>query len=129
MPTKPSFHGRGHVPVAVYSCASDPVVRSGAEELGRRYAEARYWLVAAALSDVDPSRPLAERVGWTAILEALSSKDVHGVVVAGLRHAAGGHRVVHQLGSAVRGYGGFLAEAVGIRLLETDAGQPQGGIQ
>ncbi|MFF8264298.1 hypothetical protein [Streptomyces virginiae] len=129
MPTKPRLPGRGHVPVAVYSCATDPAERSGGEALGRRYAEARFWKVATVRSDVDPATPLDNRAGWAAILTALISGNVSGVVVAGESRAAEGGRVMHQPGAAVRGYGGFLAEAVAIDLRQTDEGETHGGGQ
>ncbi|MEU9415982.1 hypothetical protein [Streptomyces sp. NPDC048272] len=113
MPTKSRLGSRGHVPVAVYSCAADPAVRSGAVLLGRRYAEARLWLVATVRSDDDPSMPLDDRVGWTAILDALRTEAVRGVVVAKALHSADSSWALDTLGSAVREHGGFLAEAIG----------------
>ncbi|MFG2232237.1 hypothetical protein ACGFNX_19850 [Streptomyces sp. NPDC048723] len=119
MPTKPRPHGRGHVPVAVYSCAPDLAVRTEAEGLGRRYATARHWLVATVRSDDDPSMPLDDRLGWSAIRQALASGFVRGVVVAEAKHVADNSREFHRLGVAVREKGAFLAEATDGRPLHT----------
>ncbi|MFI2432092.1 hypothetical protein [Streptomyces sp. NPDC018693] len=110
MPINPPG-GIGHVPVAVYSCATDSAALGDSEERGRRYADARHWRVAGVWSDPDPVLPLMERPGWRAVTAALSAGMIRGVVVSGPAHVASDAVQFAALGVLLRDRGGFLADA------------------
>ncbi|MCX4675348.1 hypothetical protein OG413_08425 [Streptomyces sp. NBC_01433] len=110
MPNTP-LGGLGHVPVAVYSCASSASAVREAERRARHYADACHWLVAGVWTDRDPSVPLGSRLGWQAMTGALSSGLVRGVVVAAISHVALDAAQFAALGVLVRDRGGFLVEA------------------
>ncbi|MFE5513865.1 hypothetical protein ACFQ9J_25370 [Streptomyces sp. NPDC056529] len=110
MPNNPPG-GVGHVPVAVYSCATTSTALGESEERGRYYADARHWHVAGAWSDSDPALPLAERPGWQAVTAALSAGMIRGVVVSGPAHVASDAAQFAALGVLLRDRGGFLADA------------------
>ncbi|MFJ2949821.1 hypothetical protein [Streptomyces sp. NBC_01438] len=110
MPNTP-LGGVGHVPVAVYSCATSTHAVREAERRARHYADARHWHVAGAWTDRDPSAPLGSRLGWQAMTGALSSGLVRGVVVATISHVALDAAQFAALGVLVRDRGGFLVEA------------------
>ncbi|MBT2677274.1 hypothetical protein J7E95_42125 [Streptomyces sp. ISL-14] len=110
MPKSPSG-GLGHVPVAVYSCATDRAAVCDAERRARHYADARHWHVAGAWSDGDRSVSLDARPGWAGVTSALSSGLVRGIIVAGASHIADDAGQFAALGVLIRDRGGFLAEA------------------
>ncbi|WP_175411930.1 hypothetical protein [Streptomyces sp. TRM64462] len=110
MPNNPPG-GLGHVPVAVYSCATTSTARSESEERGRYYADARHWHLAGVWSDSDPALPLAERPGWQAVTAALSAGMIRGVVVSGPAHVASDAAQFAALGVLLRDRGRFLADA------------------
>ncbi|MGW5335557.1 hypothetical protein [Streptomyces bauhiniae] len=110
MPINPPG-GRGHVPVAVYSCATTSTALGESEERGRCYADARHWHVAGVWSDSAPSLPLIERPGWQAVTGALSAGMIRGVVVSGLTHVAADAAQFAALGVLLRDRGGFVADA------------------
>ncbi|MEV6326735.1 hypothetical protein [Streptomyces sp. NPDC051909] len=110
MPNNPPG-GLGHVPVAVYSCATTSTALGESEEHGRYYADARHWHVAGAWSDADPALPLAERPGWQAVTAALSAGMIRGVVVSGPAHVASDAAQFAALGVLLRDRGGFVADA------------------
>ncbi|MYY01224.1 MULTISPECIES: recombinase family protein [unclassified Streptomyces] len=110
MPTNPPS-GLGHVPVAVYSCATTSAALGESEERGRYYADARHWHVAGVWSDPAPSLPLMERPGWQGVTAALSAGMIRGVVVSGLTHVAADVAQFAALGVLLRDRGGFLADA------------------
>ncbi|MFE3557077.1 hypothetical protein ACFXKW_19730 [Streptomyces sp. NPDC059193] len=112
MPTNPPS-GLGHVPVAVYSCASTAVAVRDGEKRGRHYADGRHWHVAGAWSDPDPVVPLAERPGWQAITSALSTGMIRGIIVGSLSHVAADTAQFAGLGVVIRDRGGFLVHAAG----------------
>ncbi|WEH41114.1 hypothetical protein [Streptomyces sp. AM 2-1-1] len=103
--------GLGHVPVAVYSCATSTHAVSEAERRARHYADARHWHVAGAWTDRDPSALLDSRLGWQAITGALSTGLVRGVVVAAISQVVLDAAQFAALGVLVRDRGGFLVEA------------------
>ncbi|MFF1416712.1 recombinase family protein [Streptomyces sp. NPDC058280] len=103
--------GLGHVPVAVYSCATSTHAVREAERQARHYADARHWHVAGAWIDHDPSALLDTRPGWQAMTGALSTGLVRGVVVAAISHVALDAAQFAALGVVVRDRGGFLVEA------------------
>ncbi|MCG7523360.1 recombinase family protein [Streptomyces sp. OfavH-34-F] len=109
MPINPPG-GLGHVPVAVYSCATTSTALGESEERGRCYADARHWHVAGVWSDPAPSLPLMERPGWRAVTAALSAGMIRGVVVSGLTHVAADAAQFAALGVLLRDRGGFLAD-------------------
>lgn len=110
MPNNPPG-GLGHVPVAVYSCATTSTALGESEERGRYYADARHWHVAGVWSDSDPALPLAERPGWQAATAALSAGMIRGVVVSASVHVASEAVQFAALGVLLRDRGGFLADA------------------
>jgi hypothetical protein len=110
MPKSPSG-GLGNVPAAAYTCAAGTAAVRDAEERARHYAATRHWCVAGAWSDDDPSVPLDARPAWKAVMGALSSGLVRGIVVAGASHVAHDARQFTALGVLVRGRRGFLADA------------------
>ncbi|MFD4787483.1 hypothetical protein ACFWN1_10570 [Streptomyces sp. NPDC058459] len=110
MPINPPG-GLGHVPVAVYSCATTSIALGESEERGRCYADARHWHVAGVWSDSAPSLPLMERPGWQAVTGALSAGMIRGVVVSGLTQVAADAAQFAALGVLLRDRGGFLADA------------------
>ncbi|MEW2620749.1 hypothetical protein [Streptomyces sp. NPDC048106] len=110
MPTNPPG-GLGHVPVAVYSCATTSTALGESEERGRYYADARHWHVAGVWSDPDLALPLAERPGWQAVTAALSAGMIRGVVVSVPTHVAADAAQFAALGVLLRDRGGFLADA------------------
>ncbi|MFJ8253279.1 hypothetical protein [Streptomyces sp. NPDC094466] len=110
MPNTPP-RGLGHVPVAVYSCATTPTLTSDAERRTRHYADARHWLVAGVWTDDDPSVPITDRSGWAAVTGALSSGLIRGIVVAAASHVSLDAVQFAALGVLIRDRGGFLAEA------------------
>ncbi|MCY0953984.1 hypothetical protein [Streptomyces sp. H27-S2] len=110
MPTNPPG-GLGHVPVAVYACASTAAAVRDGEKRGRHYADARHWHVAGAWSDADPAVPLAERSGWQAITSALSTGMIRGIIVGSLSHVAADAAQFAGLGVLIRDRGGFLVHA------------------
>ncbi|MFE5738355.1 recombinase family protein [Streptomyces celluloflavus] len=110
MPNNPPG-GLGHVPVAVYSCATASTALGESEERGRYYADARHWHVAGVWSDPDPALPLMERPGWQAVTAALSAGMIRGVVVSGPTHVAADAAQFAALGVLLRDRGGFLAGA------------------
>ncbi|WP_328763172.1 MULTISPECIES: hypothetical protein [unclassified Streptomyces] len=112
MPTNPPG-GLGHVPVAVYACASTAAAIRDGEKHGRHYADARHWHVAGAWSDPDPAVPLAERPGWQAITSALSTGMIRGIIVGALTHVAADAAQFAGLGVLIRDRGGFLVHATG----------------
>ncbi|QIB42809.1 hypothetical protein [Streptomyces aureoverticillatus] len=110
MPNTPSG-GHGHVPVAVYSCASEPFVAREAEQRARDYANARHWHVAGTWNDDDVAVPLDSRPGWSAVTGALSTGIIRGVVVGALSHVAIDLAQFTALSVLIRDRGGFLTEA------------------
>ncbi|WP_395369322.1 hypothetical protein OHU45_09125 [Streptomyces tubercidicus] len=111
MPNTPSG-GLGHVPVAIYACAATaPLVRE-AEQHARHYADARHWHVSGAWTDHDPTLPLTTRPGWAAVVSALSTGMIRGVVVGAASHVTADTAQFAALGVLIRERGGFLAEAV-----------------
>ncbi|MFD9814459.1 hypothetical protein [Streptomyces sp. NPDC059080] len=110
MPNNPPG-GLGHVPVAVYSCATTSTALGESEERGRYYADARHWHVAGVWSDPDPALPLMERPGWQAVTAALSAGMIRGVVVSSPTHVAADAAQFAALGVLLRDRGGFLAGA------------------
>ncbi|MFJ4801155.1 hypothetical protein [Streptomyces murinus] len=111
MPNNPPG-GLGHVPVAVYSCATTSTAVGESEERGRYYADARHWHVTGVWSDPDPDLPLADRPGWQAAAAALSAGMIRGVVVSGPAHVAADAAQFAALGVLLRDRGGFLADAL-----------------
>ncbi|MHC0433822.1 hypothetical protein ACX6XY_27180 [Streptomyces sp. O3] len=111
MPNTPSG-GHGHVPVAVYSCASAAAVVREAERRARHYADARHWHVAGAWTDDDPAVPLDSRPGWSAITGALSTGIIRGVIVGAVSHVATDTAQFTALSVLIRDRGGFLTEAM-----------------
>ncbi|NBE49889.1 hypothetical protein [Streptomyces boluensis] len=103
--------GHGHVPVAVYSCASATGLVREAERRARHYADARHWHIAGAWTDDDPTVPLDSRPGWSAIAGALSTGIIRGVVVGVRTHVAADAAQFTALNVLIRDRGGFLAEA------------------
>lgn len=110
MPNNP-IGGLGHVPVAVYACASTAVAVRDGERRCRHYAGARHWHVAGAWSDPDPAVPLAERPGWQAIASALSTGIIRGIIVSAFSHVASDAAQFAGLGVLIRDRGGFLVHA------------------
>ncbi len=110
MPTNPPG-GLGHVPVAVYSCATTSTALGESEERGRYYADARHWHVAGAWSDPDPALSLMERPGWQALTAALSAGMIRGVVVSDPTHVVADAAQFAALGVLLRDRGGFLTDA------------------
>ncbi|MET9964903.1 hypothetical protein ABZZ80_02995 [Streptomyces sp. NPDC006356] len=110
MPNTPPS-GLGHVPVAVYSCATTASAVCAAELRARHYADARHWLVAGAWTDDNPAVALDTRPGWSAITSALSTGLIRGIVVAGASHVATDTAHFAALGVLIRDRGGFLTEA------------------
>ncbi|MFG3526596.1 hypothetical protein ACGF8B_07620 [Streptomyces sp. NPDC047917] len=104
MPNNPPG-GLGHVPVAVYSCATTSTTLDESEERGRYYADARHWHVAGVWSDPDPAQPLRERPGWQAVTVALSAGMIRGVVVSSTAHVASGAVQFAALGVLLRDRG------------------------
>ncbi|MEV3947026.1 hypothetical protein AB0K57_05105 [Streptomyces halstedii] len=110
MPNNPPG-GLGHVPVAVYSCATTSTALGESEERGRYYADARHWHVAGVWSDSDPALSIMERPGWQAVTAALSARMIRGVVVSVSTHVAADAAQFTALGVLLRDRGGFLADA------------------
>ncbi|MET7702632.1 recombinase family protein [Streptomyces sp. NPDC005485] len=111
MPNTPPG-GLGHVPVAVYACATGTSAVCAAELRARHYADARHWHVAGAWTDDDPAAALDTRPGWSAVMSALSTGLIRGIVVAGASHVAAGAAHFAALGVLIRDRGGFfLTEA------------------
>lgn len=104
--------GLGHVPVAVYACTAAAPIAREAERHARRYADARHWHVSGAWTDHDPTRPLDTRPGWAAVVGALSTGVIRGVVVGAAAHVAADEARFAAVGALIRERGGFLAEAV-----------------
>ncbi|MFI1713403.1 hypothetical protein [Streptomyces litmocidini] len=122
MPINPTG-GLGHVPVAVYACATTPAIIREGEERGRYYADARHWDVAGAWFDFDPALPLAERPGWQAVLSALSAGMIRGIVVCALAHVVSDAAQFAGLGARIREQGGFLVDATGAAPVRRTPGQ------
>ncbi|MFE2850103.1 hypothetical protein ACFXJO_03090 [Streptomyces lavendulae] len=124
---KPKPLGRDLVRVAVYSCVPDAELRTQFAGLGRRYALARYWLIATEACDDDPFVPLEMRPGWAAVRQALACRDIHGVIVAEAGSGTDSRRELHRLDTVVRAMGGFLAKAVAAHPLRHGPGAAPGG--
>ncbi|MFB7543544.1 hypothetical protein ACFC0N_27075 [Streptomyces zaomyceticus] len=122
MPINPPG-GLGHVPIAVYACATTSTAIREGEERGRYYADARHWHVAGAWSDFDPTLPLAERPGWQAVTSALSAGMIRGIVVSALTHVAADAARFASLGVLIRERGGFLVDASGVAPARRTPGQ------
>jgi hypothetical protein len=110
MPNTPPG-GLGHVPVAVYACATATSAVCAAELRARHYADARHWHVAGTWTDNDPSMALDTRPGWSAITSALSTGLIRGIVVAGASHVVADAAHFAALRLLIRDRGGFLTEA------------------
>ncbi|MFD4261379.1 hypothetical protein ACFWR9_28065 [Streptomyces sp. NPDC058534] len=109
MPKLPG--GIGHVPIAVYSCATESAAVHEAERRARLYADARHWHVAGTWSDDGPRVPLDARPAWAAVTSALSSGLIRGIVVAEISHLVEDADQFAALGVLIRDRGGFLTEA------------------
>lgn len=80
--------GVGLVNVAVYTATCDASAADQAAARARSYAEARHWNVTAVHADPDPAVPLADRQGWQAVTDALSSGSLRGIIVGVAGHVA-----------------------------------------
>ncbi|MFJ9440825.1 hypothetical protein ACIRRH_03010 [Kitasatospora sp. NPDC101235] len=104
------------VPVAVYIATSSEAATLILTGHARAFAEARDWTVTFTMVDDDPTRPLDQRPGWQAIIDALNARTIHGVaiwtrdMVAGSQ-ASRGIEAYDRLAAALGDRGGFLAVA------------------